>query len=75
MKKNLKINSSALWLRNFPWKKKRDHKYSRGKLICIGGPKGYTGAAILSVRSAYKTGVGIIKIIGNFFYTLAFVYS
>ena len=39
------------------------HKYHRGKLICIAGSEGYTGAGILSVQAAYKSGAGIIKII------------
>ena len=42
---------------------KNSHKYNRGKLICIAGSAGYTGAGILAVNAACKTGVGIIKII------------
>ena len=63
MKKNLKINSSALWLRNFPWKKKRDHKYSRGKLIIFGSQINMTGSTILSSESALRVGTGSVKII------------
>ena len=74
MKKNLKINSSAIWLRNFPWKKKRDHKYSRGKLIIFGSQINMTGSTILSSESALRVGTGSVKIISaipNFFKSLA----
>ena len=56
-------NSPALWLSNFPWKKKNDHKYSRGKLIVIGGQINMTGATILSAEAALRVGVGSVKII------------
>ena len=56
-------NSLALWLSNFPWKKKNDHKYSRGKLIVIGGQINMTGATILSAESALRVGIGSVKII------------
>ena len=56
-------NSLALWLSNFPWKKKNDHKYSRGKLIVIGGQINMTGATILSAEAALRVGVGSVKII------------
>ena len=56
-------NSPALWLSNFPWKKKNDHKYSRGKLIVIGGQINMTGATILGSESALRVGVGSVKII------------
>jgi NAD(P)H-hydrate epimerase len=39
------------------------HKFSRGKLVTISGSKGYTGACILAIQAAMKTGVGIIKAI------------
>ncbi len=39
------------------------HKYSRGKLVTISGSKGYTGACILAIQAAMKTGVGIVKAI------------
>ena len=57
------INSPNLWLRNFPWKKKKHHKYSRGKLIVIGGQINMTGATILSAESALRVGVGSVKIV------------
>ena len=39
------------------------NKYSRGKLVTISGSKGYTGACILAIQAAMKTGVGIVKAI------------
>ena len=58
-----KINSPNLWLKNFPWKKKKDHKYSRGKLIVLGGQINMTGATILSAEAALRVGVGAVKIL------------
>ena len=58
-----KINSPNLWLRNFPWKKKKDHKYSRGKLIVFGSQINMSGATILSAEAALRIGVGSVKII------------
>ena len=63
MKKKLKINSLALWLNNFPWKKKKDHKYSRGKLIIFGSQLNMTGSTILSAEAALRVGTGSVKII------------
>ena len=57
------INSPNLWLSNFPWKKKKDHKYSRGKLIVLGGQINMTGATILSAEAALRIGVGSVKIL------------
>jgi len=37
------------------------YKYNRGKLLTISGSKGYTGACILAIQAAMKTGIGIIK--------------
>ena len=42
---------------------KNTHKYNRGKLLTIAGSSGYTGAGILAIQSACKTGAGIIKAI------------
>ena len=58
-------NSTLNWLKNFPFKKITDHKYSRGKLIIVGGQKEMLGATILSAESALRTGVGSVKIICN----------
>ena len=63
MKINLKINSSKFWLNKFPWKKKNDHKYSRGKLIIFGSQPNMVGSTILSSEAALRVGTGSVKII------------
>ena len=63
MKVNLKLNSSKLWLNKFPWKKRNDHKYSRGKLIIIGSQPNMIGSTILSSEAALRVGTGSVKII------------
>ena len=63
MKKNLKINSLSLWLDKFPWKRKKDHKYSRGKLNIFGSQLNMTGSTILSSEAALRVGTGSVKII------------
>tara|TARA_Y100000590_G_scaffold175987_1_gene201126 strand:- start:1330 stop:2208 length:879 start_codon:yes stop_codon:yes gene_type:complete len=56
-------NSPGLWIKDFPWKKKLDHKYSRGRVVVFGGKKEFVGATILSSLAALKTGTGSVKII------------
>ena len=56
-------NKPQLWLKKFPWKKKFDHKYSRGRVIVYGGQKEFTGATILSSLAALRTGTGSVKIL------------
>ena len=63
MKISKKINTPNLWLHNFPWKEKKDHKYSRGKLIVFGSKINMTGATILSAEAALRVGTGSVKII------------
>jgi len=63
VKKNIKINSSKLWLNKFPWKKINDHKYSRGKLIIFGSQLNMIGSTILSSEAALRVGTGSVKII------------
>ena len=63
MKINLKINSSKFWLNKFSWKKKNDHKYSRGKLVIFGSQPNMTGSTILSSEAALRVGTGSVKII------------
>jgi NAD(P)H-hydrate epimerase len=63
MKTQTLENSPRLWLKHFPWKKKTDHKYSRGKTVIYGGQKEFTGATILSAQAALRTGTGSAKII------------
>ena len=58
-------NSYHKWLQNFPFKKRKSHKYSRGQLIVVGGEKEMVGATLLSSEAALRTGVGSVKIICN----------
>ena len=57
------INTPKLWINKFPWKKKSDHKYSRGRVVVYGGKKHMVGATILSSESALRVGTGSVKII------------
>ena len=57
------INNPRIWVKNFPWKKSKDHKYSRGKLVVLGSQKNMTGATILSAESALRVGTGSVKIL------------
>ncbi|MFR5072601.1 MAG: NAD(P)H-hydrate dehydratase [Bianqueaceae bacterium] len=43
-----------------PVRYNRSHKGSYGRLLMAAGSRNMTGAAILSARSAYKTGVGLV---------------
>ena len=63
MKISKKFNTPNLWLHNFPWKEKKDHKYSRGKLSVFGSKINMTGATILSAAAALRVGTGSVKII------------
>ena len=63
MKINLKVNSSKLWLNKFPWKKRTDHKYSRGKLVIFGSQLNMIGSTILSAEAALRVGTGSVKVI------------
>ena len=60
MNLNLINNSPKKWLKYFPWKKRKDHKYSRGKVVVIGSQKNMTGATILSAESALRVGTGSV---------------
>ena len=60
---NLKTNSSKLWLNKFPWKKRTDHKYSRGKLVIFGSQLNMIGSTILSAEAALRVGTGSVKVI------------
>ena len=81
MKANLKINLPSQWLHNFPWKKKKDHKYSRGKLIIIGSKVNMTGSTILSAEAALRVGVGSVKLVcskkntTNIFFKISFSFE
>tara|TARA_B100001121_G_scaffold308667_1_gene333334 strand:+ start:2765 stop:3610 length:846 start_codon:yes stop_codon:yes gene_type:complete len=56
-------NSLSFWIKNFPIKNQKSHKYSRGQLVVVSGDKDMVGASILSSEAALRTGVGSVKIL------------
>ncbi|MBH90662.1 MAG: NAD(P)H-hydrate dehydratase [Candidatus Marinimicrobia bacterium] len=56
-------NSPNLWKKKFPWKIKSSNKYSRGRVLILGGQKNMIGATILAAEACLRVGVGSIKII------------
>jgi NAD(P)H-hydrate epimerase len=46
----------------FPRRKKTSHKYSNGKLLIVGGSRNLTGAVIMALSSALKSGVGAVVV-------------
>jgi len=56
-------NTPKLWLKKFPWKKKTSNKYSRGRVLILGGQKNMIGATILAAEACLRVGVGSVKII------------
>ncbi len=56
-------NSLSFWVKNFPFKNNKSHKYNRGQLIVVSGENEMVGASMLSAEAALRTGVGSVKII------------
>ena len=56
-------NSLGFWLKNFPFKNIKSHKYSRGQLTVVSGENEMIGASMLSAEAALRTGVGAVKVI------------
>ena len=56
-------NSLSFWVKNFPFKKNKSHKYSRGQLIVVSGENEMLGASMLSAEAALRTGVGSVKML------------
>ena len=54
-------NSLAFWIKKFPIKTSKSHKYSRGQLVVVSGEKEMIGASMLSAEAALRTGVGSVK--------------
>ena len=46
---------------NLPKRKKKDHKYSVGKVIIIAGSKSMPGAAFLATNAALRSGAGLVR--------------
>ena len=56
-------NSPKIWIKKFPWKKKSSNKYSRGRVLILGGQKNMIGATLLAAEACLRVGVGSVKII------------
>ena len=56
-------NTPKIWIKKFPWKKKSSNKYSRGRVLILGGQKHMIGATILAAEACLRVGVGSVKII------------
>ena len=56
-------NTPKIWIKKFPWKTKSSHKYSRGRVLILGGQKNMVGATILAAEACLRVGVGSVKII------------
>tara|TARA_Y100000817_G_scaffold122493_1_gene95864 strand:- start:22 stop:861 length:840 start_codon:yes stop_codon:yes gene_type:complete len=56
-------NTPKIWIKKFPWKRKSSHKYSRGRVLILGGQKNMIGATILAAEACLRVGVGSVKII------------
>ena len=56
-------NTPKIWVKKFPWKKKSSNKYSRGRVLILGGQKNMIGATILAAEACLRVGVGSVKII------------
>ncbi len=53
-------------LKRIPARHNYSNKGTYGKVLIIGGSKGMSGAPCLSARAAYKTGVGLVKILTSY---------
>jgi ADP-dependent NAD(P)H-hydrate dehydratase / NAD(P)H-hydrate epimerase len=52
-------------LKRLPKRSAHSHKGTYGKVLIIAGSKGMSGAAYLSARAAYRSGVGLVKILSS----------
>lgn len=55
------LNHPDLWAKKFPWPSYKDHKYTRGHALIVGG-EGMTGAARLAARACLRSGSGLVTI-------------
>ena len=56
-------NSLSFWIKDFPFKDNKSHKYSRGQLVVVSGENEMIGASMLSAEAALRTGVGSVKML------------
>ena len=50
-------------LKFLPARRKRSHKGTYGKILCVAGSRNMAGAAYLCAKSAYAMGAGLVKIL------------
>ncbi|MBY0356117.1 MAG: NAD(P)H-hydrate dehydratase [Rickettsiales bacterium] len=55
-------NRPELWLSHFHWPQPGDHKYLRGSLVVLSGPKRMTGASRLAAQAALRAGAGVVTL-------------
>ncbi len=55
-------NTPELWLKNFPFPKEEQHKYSHGHVVVMGGGVDSTGAACLASISSLRAGAGLVTV-------------
>ena len=48
-------NSLSFWIKNFPFKNSKSHKYNRGQLIVVGGEKEYADMMQWATKTLNKT--------------------
>ncbi|MEM9989642.1 MAG: NAD(P)H-hydrate dehydratase, partial [Pseudomonadota bacterium] len=53
-------NCPALWSAQLPYPPKAAHKYARGGVFVVGGPRHQTGAARLTAEAAARAGAGAV---------------
>ena len=56
------LNRRELWLSHFPRPEISGHKYDRGHLVAVCGPKWQTGAARLAARAGLRAGAGLVTL-------------
>jgi ADP-dependent NAD(P)H-hydrate dehydratase / NAD(P)H-hydrate epimerase len=62
IKPRCRVNSPALWGKNFPVPRTDGHKYGRGHAVVVSGGLSSTGAARLAARGALRAGAGLVTI-------------
>lgn len=60
IKRNIITETSVM--KFFPWRRGFSHKGDYGRVNIIAGSTGLTGAAILTCRSALRSGIGLLKL-------------